>query len=165
MGAVSFEIVKKLEKVTQPASGYLLSSLCGDENGLRCVIAGDGLDEVKKLVQSMRSEGCGLLCKSRGKSLEITGQRGVARGAFDSMLALLSRLDFASDGVTDMISFCSGGCEDFDRKLTFDFADCDRGSMSVRIIAELEEGADAGMLYEELTPLLDKYGLGIIKDK
>ena len=164
MGAVSLELVKKLEKGKQPLPGLNLSSLTGDASGLRCVVFGEGLDDVKKLASSMRSEGYGLLHKSRGKSLEITARQGVLCGAFGAMTAFLSRLSFTSDEVTDMISFC---CEKHELKsavLSFEAFECDRESMSLLVSAELSEGADAPALYAELAPGLDRFGLGIIKE-
>ena len=129
------------------------------------MIGGEGLDDAKKLAQSMRSEGYGLLYKSRGKSLEISAQKGILCGSFDAMISFLSRLKFASDGVTDMIAFCREAGGFSCARLCFDSMSCDRESMSLRVIAELCDGAGVSALYAELAPLLDKYGLGIIKEE
>ncbi len=183
---------KKLKGLSlRSLSGGSASNMVAE--GARAVVMADDekvYDEIKALAEAYRGETDRTLTVRRmGKSLEITAKGISAHGAtpdaglnaISIMMDFLGRLNFADEDINDYVAFYNDyigfdvhgerfGCpfeDDKSGKLTLNVgvADFDRKSMSLTINVRYPVTCTAEQVYEGFNHLVEKYDMGIVKEK
>ncbi len=152
--------------------------------------AGEGYESIKEKVAEFRDEkGWKINCKGVGKSFEITVKGVSAHGAkpqdgqnaISMMMEFLSELNFASEDTNDFIAFYNNrigyrfhgeqmGCGFEDEpsgKLIFNVGmiELDKKTVKLTINIRYPVTVDKEQVYAGLMTVMDKYNLGIVKDK
>lgn len=152
--------------------------------------AGGGYGAIKEKAAAFREEKqVRIRCKGIGKSLEITTEGISAHGAkpeqglnaISIMMEFLGELNFASDDTNEFIEFYntyigyeldgeSLGCGISDQPsgklvLNVGMAAMDRKAASLTINVRYPVTASDEDVYESIMPVLDRYNLGVVKEK
>lgn len=192
MGILIFELAKKLSKTTK--NGMDLRSITGGNaanmvaDHARAVLRGDSYDQIREALDNYRKEtGYSLQSKGIGKNLEITAQGVSSHGArpekglnaISVLLGFLSRIEFASEDVSDFLQFYQDhigfslhgekiGCnlsDDISGELIFNVGminmddEAARLTINVRYPVTMEEEA----VYRAMMPYLDPNQIGVVK--
>lgn len=160
----------------------------GDKNAQNSAAA--SYEKIKEEISAFREEtGYKLHSRGMGKSLEITAEGVSAHGAKPSaglnaisvMMAFLGRLNFVNEDHNDFIDFYNkyiGFCLDGE-KLGINFSDEPSGKLVFNVgMAEMNDKAgkltinvrypvtaDSDAVYAGMMPMLEKYGIGVLKLK
>ncbi len=147
-------------------------------------------DKIKELAIAFRNEtGYKLAVKGIGKSLEITAGGVSAHGAtpwvglnaVSVLMMFLSRLDIVNEDAAEFVEFynkyiafetdgTSIGCGFSDEqsgKLVFNIGMIEMDAKAVRLTVNVRYPVtvDADAVYDGMMPVLNKYNLGVIKEK
>lgn len=143
---------------------------------------------IKEMAEAFRKEtGRRLNVRGVGKSLELVTEGKAAHGAapeaglnaISIMMEFLGRLNFASDDLNVFLDFYNkyigfdvngtalgcGFADEESGKLTFNSGviHCDKESASLNINVRYPVTFTEDQVYEAIMPILDKYGMGLIK--
>lgn len=161
--------------------------------GARAVVLSDddkAYDNIKSIVDDYRKEkGRTVSARRMGKSLEITAEGISAHGAMPEaglnaisiIMEILGKLNFTDEDINDYIAFYNDyigfdvngerfGCGFSDEqsgKLTLNVGiiDFDRKSASLTINVRYPVTCTAEQVYEGFSHLVEKYDMGIVKEK
>lgn len=150
----------------------------------------NGYKEIKEKLAAFRDEkGVKINCKGVGKSLEITTQGVSAHGAkpeqgenaISIMMDFLGGLNFVNDDASDFVDFYNHhiGYELNGKSLDCGFSDEPSGDLVLNVgMVELDSKSatltinvrypvtmDHEDIYEGIMPVINKYNLGVVKEK
>jgi succinyl-diaminopimelate desuccinylase len=191
-GILTFELAKKIRKndakgvILRSFSGGSAANMTPDF--AKAVIRADSYGGIREAAAEFcRETGYRVYVKGAGKSLEITAAGVSAHGAspekglnaISVLMALLSEIGFANEDVKDFIGFYnehigfelngeSMGCALFDEQsgsLIFNVGTVrmDDGAVILTVNVRYPVTMDQERVYEAITPVINKYDLGIIK--
>ncbi|MCQ4636146.1 dipeptidase PepV [Anaerovorax odorimutans] len=151
---------------------------------------GGGYDEIREKAASFREEKqVKVTCKGIGKSLEISAEGVSAHGAkpeqgvnaISILMDFLGTLSFANEDTNEFIDFynsCIGyeldgeslGCGLYDEPsgklvLNVGMAAMDGKAASVTVNVRYPVTSTGDKVYESIMPVLDRYNLGVVKEK
>lgn len=157
----------------------------------RAVIRSDvknAYEKIKEKIAAFReAEGYTVKTKGVGKSLEITCEGVACHGAVPEkglnaisiLMKLLGELNFANEEVNEFIDFYNkhigfnldgsrigiGFSDEKSGRLSLNngIISYDRDSISINVNVRYPVSCDAEKVYEGMTPVLDSYGIGVVK--
>ncbi|WP_027399481.1 dipeptidase PepV [Anaerovorax odorimutans] len=194
MGILTFELAKKLGKsqkkgiVIRSISGGNAPNMVADS--ARAVIRAESYEDIeKKIILFKEATGFNLNIKRVGKSIEITTQ-GVSShaarphkglNAISCMMAFLKELEIENDDMNDFIQFYNNhigfnlhgeelGCglsDEISGKLIFNVGMINVDETVARLTINIRYPVtlDSEKVYDSMMPVLNKYNVGVIKQK
>ncbi len=192
MGIMVFELAKKLGKSLKPGV-TLKSIAGGNAHNMvpdscRAIIMADDYNQIKnKLEEFSKETGYKISQRIRGKSMEIITEGISAHGAHPEnglnavsiMMAFLGRLELTNEDMDEFVEFYNSrigfelngesmGCgfsDEASGNLIFNAGVINLDTEAARLTVNIRYPItmNDGQVYGAMSPLLEKYGMGIIK--
>ena len=195
MGVLVFDLVGKFAKTPAGAKGLELRSINGGtasnsvpDFAKAVVFCEEGYEDVRAKAEAFNeNEEHKIVCKGRGKSLEISVQGISAHGARPHMgfnavcqlMKFMGNLTFANDSVADYVEFfntCIGfgnkgygmGCgltDEVSGELIWNTGVIDANEEAWKLVINVRYPVTCtdAQVYEGMAPVLNKYGYGVVK--
>jgi len=167
MKKLSFEIAKKINKSQGPEEVSLSSFSARAESGALTMMTRNN-QSVKEQVAAYRElTGRPLGCRIRGKSIQVFSEPGpmTDENALSVLLDFTRSISFSNEDVLDVLEFSRLRPELPAGELTLESVDMDKSSASIKACAGLGDDADPEELYSQLMPVLERYSMGVIKER
>ena len=162
---IRFSLARKLKKPLPKATGLTLRSVRFDAGSADAcaILMASGYQKIREGAEDFRMRtGLPLSCRARGKSLEVVSEGG--DDPLGTLMAFLSHLAFNSEDVSETLEFYARYLAK-DAETSFRAVSMEMSSEDLRIacVAPLVDGEVPERLLSDVSSLLDRYDMGIIK--